>query len=471
MRTIDELRNDYAAAAHEYHALVMKEPDGDDASRSAEEVGKIKALGGKLTNLEFEIGERQKAAELDVENMFAGKAAKDGKSVDQQTAEAYNAMDALHDLFKSKVSGLALREDAAQLLSVDPQTLKPIAQKVKEVMRSDGKIVNIDIADNARGGYSVPDLVDSMLTSKLEHYSVMRRLCDVQTSMTGRKITFVTEDDTGNIGEIVKPGNVQDSGARGTVGEQGRTFGAVELEYNVFSSKRVSVDREYIMDTATPSVITDMAGTLGERIGRAEERAFANGDGTGVTGGNGGIANCDNAGYRQLAAQGQTQVARVTFPGGRVNVVGDPSHATTGNTVIRVEDWANLLLTAIDESYWADSMLLVRASTLAAIWFAKDAAGRPAYMPSLVAGEPGMFLGRRVMTLPELEEAGAASRDIAVLFDPKKFKIRDVTGFELKIVDSDTTNVESYMQSYYGFARCGFAAVTAGDGFAILETV
>ena len=456
--TLEQLQDRYSATAAEYHKVVNESMTEDGIDAEAQE--KLTGLSVKLQSLEDGVKAKQREAEVDVENMFAGQAAVRGISVDEQTAEAYGNMDAFHDFMKSKVSNRALRTEAAEIMNVDPQSLKPLPAKDRMETRSDGQIVNIGIDTDARGGYSVPDMVDSMLTSRTKHYSVMRRFCDVQTSMTGRKLSFVTEDDTGNVGEIVKPGNVQSAADRGKVGEQGRLFGAVELEYNIFSSKRVSVDREYIMDTATPSVIGDMADTLGQRIGRAEEKAFAFGDDA-----TNGVLLCDNAGWQDTGTDG---VVTYTFDPGNTGV---PNRAVPANDKsITIEQWGKLLLTGLDETYWDEAMLMVNAGTLAAMWFTKDTNGRPAYMPSLTAGEPGTFLGRRVTTQPQFLDPLGASTNVAAYFVPRMFKIRDVTGFEMKFIDSDTTNVESYMQSYYGFLRTGFALVTAGEGFRLVST-
>ena len=407
--------------------------------KDADVVQKEGNLRSEIQALDARIEAAKRAEELDIETTFKDAADKHGVSLDEKVSQVDRDMLAFHEYLKAKQNDTRMSEVSAKIMGVTPDTLRPTKEAV-------------DTADAARGGISVPTTVSSMVREKMKTFSVWRRAgANVEVSATGRDVVIVTEDDTGNVGEIVQPGNVDANPPAATAGP--RAFGSVTLKTDLYSSKRVRISNQYVQDTATPSVVNRFARILGTRIGRAQEKAFAHGDSAS------GIAGCQNTGYLEANPQVTTNVFAARS--------GKDGKSAAG---IVVEHWALALTTAINEAYWQGSILMVNAKTLGEnIWVLKDDNGRPAYVPSLSAGEPGMLLGRPVYVQYELDEIGA-SKNIAVYCQPELMEIRDVTGFEHKVVDSDEQNVSRYMSSHFGFQRSAFGVCSAGDGFAIIKT-
>lgn len=441
MDAIQKLESQRTQAAVEYRK--MTEDDSLDW-KDADVVQKEGNLRMDIQALDARIEAAKKAEDLNIETAFKDAADEQGVSLDGKVSQVDKDMAAFHEFLKAKTSGVALSEESAKIMQVHPETLRPIKQA-------------IDTADSARGGISIPTTISTMVRERMKAYSVWRRAgATVEVSATGADVVIVTEDDTGNVGEIVQAGDNEEDPipAARRVGRQGRSFGSVTLKTDLYSSKRVRMSRQYVQDTATPSVVSRMANKLGERIGRAQEMAFAYGDASG------GITGCQNTGYREANPGRVGDVA--------LAAIGSKDGKTRDGIV--VEHWAGAFATGIDEAYWPGSILMVNAKTLGEnIWTLKDSQGRPAYIPSLTAGEPGMLLGRRIFVQPQLSDIGT-NMTIGIYCQPSFFEIRDVTGFEYRTVDSDTENVEAYMSSHYGFQRTAFGVAAPSDGFTRINT-
>ena len=445
---VEGLQDRYAALSAEFREIAAKQP-ADDGERPEGEVKRLADLHTKMQNVRDEIKIAKQAEETQIEAIAAGEADRLGKSVDEATSLALTQAESLHSYFIAKSRGGTLSETAASLLNVHPETLRPGEPKSnRQVALPGGQIRMLDTADDARGGFSVPDLVSPMLTSRSKHYNVMREICDVMPSMSGREVSYILEDDTDNVCEVIASGDVQNIGTRNKATSGGRTMSRVILKFNTYSSKRVSLSNEFILDTETQGFITDMAETLSVRMGRGWEMAYAHGAGAN------GIAGVSNLGY--LGAN--PQVKNYSFGSGNIN-----------KTKLTVEVWDDALLKGLDRTYRRGAVLCVSTDTLSHLWHIKDSNGRPAYQPSLQAMEPDRFRGRPVYEQPELDDIGA-SKNVALYFQPRLFKIRDAYGTVMKMVDSDTETVGADCVDYYAFARSGWVVAAPGDGFAKLTT-
>ena len=428
------------AAVREYTDMVDDESVDWSLPETIEKEGNLKSAIKSLDARAKALKDREKMAG---EDLFKDQADREGVSLDEKMSKVDIASKAMHNFMLAQIGGGSLSEAEADLLGVNPETLRPSKQA-------------IDGGADSRGAVSIPTEVASMVTERMKHYSVMRQVGTVETSLTGRDIVMVTEDDTAQIGEIIDPGNVDaDDPPGATAGA--RAFGSKTLKFDLYSSKRVRLAKQYIRDTATPSVIARMSNKLGQRIGRGQEAAFANGSG--------GLAGASNKGYLEAG-----EIKRTILDTAVITEVPVPDGKS--NQGIRVEHWAAAFTTAIDYSYWEDAVLLVNANTLGKnIWTLKDSGGRPAYIPNATMGAPGMLLGVRVFVQPQMKDI-AASADIALYGDARLFEIRDASGFEYEIVDKDERNVSSYMSAHYGFRSTAFGVVTSGNdgGLAIIQT-
>lgn len=124
-------------------------------------------------------------------------------------------------------------------------------------------------ADNI-GGFMVPEGFRAKIVEAQKAYGGIADLCDHITTATGNPLPWVTNDDTGNEGEIV--------GENQPVTEQDLTFGGRKLGSSIFSSKMVRVPITLLQDSAF-DVETFLARKLGERIGRRSARAWITGTG------------------------------------------------------------------------------------------------------------------------------------------------------------------------------------------------
>ena len=191
----------------------------------------------------------------------------------------------------------------------------------------------------------------------------------MESNTTGRDVVHVTEDDTGNEGEIVSAGDVDADAPSFKVTGQGRGFGAVTIKHDLYSSQRIRLSKQYVQDTATPSVVARMANIAGRRIGRGLAKALAHGDSAN------GVAGCSNLGYLETNPQVSTHV---------LAPIGTNDGKSKGGIVF--EHFTNAFANGMDPAYWPDSVLLVSADTLGVIWTLKDGERAPCLCS---------FLGRR----------------------------------------------------------------------------
>ena len=168
---------------------------------------------------------------------------------------------------------------------LDPEQRQILAQPHQE-LRALGTT-----ADNI-GGYLVPEGFRNKLVETMKAYGGLSEMCDHITTETGNALPWVTNDDTGNEGEIL--------GENQQVGEQDLAFGGRELGSAIFSSKMTKVPVTLLQDSAF-DLWNWLPGKLGERIGRRAARAWITGTGVkqpeGIT---------TNAPVGKLGANGQT---------------------------------------------------------------------------------------------------------------------------------------------------------------------
>ena len=454
-----------------YRALSEQIGKGEADPKDDEVKGRLSGMEDKISDLDDRIAILKKAEDMHGEAPLAPIADESNKSLDEVVNDSKLQESALHKFLRHGVKGAAravLTEAECQAMEIHPESYLPLYDPLAERRDGVGNIVAIDHGEDSRGGYTIPSLVSPRITERMKSFGPIRRLAEVSMAATGRSITEVTEDDTGNVGEILAApgaGNNPDAANDSILktGRQGRSFGAVTIETDTWSSKRVGTRREFIQDTETSSVIARMVDVLGTRLGRAEQMAFANGStASGITG-------CRNIGYLQ-----STQVPKYVIAPSAA-----PGTAGTGgkSSPLTFAEWQSVTTQAIDESYWTGSrfVLIVNQRTLGEIRALRDDRGAPIYEPivreGLFSGGPrGRVDGVPVFVDSMLENTGGASKNFGLFGDLSKCKVRDAMNLALYVVDSDTLARETNSVFHYCFRRMGFGFVTAGDGLKVLQT-
>jgi HK97 family phage major capsid protein len=120
------------------------------------------------------------------------------------------------------------------------------------------------------GGYLVPEGFRNKLVEVMKAYGGLLDLAEPLVTDTGNDLPWVTNDDTGNEGEIV--------GENQAVSQQDLAFGGRRLKAHNFSSRMMLVPLMLLQDSAF-SLEEFIPRKAGERIGRRAARAWINGTG------------------------------------------------------------------------------------------------------------------------------------------------------------------------------------------------
>lgn len=247
------------------------------------------------------------------------------------------------------------------------------------------------------GGILVPTTLVTELTKALKQYGGARQLARIVTTSTGNPMDFPTMDDTSNAGELIAE--------QTQVAAQLLTFGKVTLNAYKFSSKLITMSREFIQDEAV-DIVGMIADICGERIGRAENPYHTTGTGTSQP--KGFITGGSNSG----ASAASTAVTR----GAIIDLIHsvDPAYRESGKCFLTFND-----------------------STLKAIMKLTigTADDTPLWNPGLAAwgmanGVPPTIQGYRYVINQDMASIGSATKSMA-FGDFSRFLIRDVVGFRL----------------------------------------
>jgi len=135
------------------------------------------------------------------------------------------------------------------------------------------------IATDGAGGYTVPEGFAGRITERMVAFSGLYGAANpggnggptlLRTS-SGNLIPFPTNDDTGNVGELLAENTA--------AAEQDTVFGVRNLTSYMFSSKLIRVSLQLLQDEEV-NLVSYLANILGKRLGRAAAPYFANGTGT-----------------------------------------------------------------------------------------------------------------------------------------------------------------------------------------------
>lgn len=214
--------------------------------------------------------------------------------------------------------------------------------------------VGLDVGTGGAGQETIPEGFVAELERVTLAYANVRNVCRVIRTAGGGDLPWPKVDDTGNTGVLLAEAT--------TIGTSvDPTFSAVTFNAYKYSSKAVFVSQELLEDSAF-DLSREVAGMLGERLGRVEGVATTTDDGSSKPKG---IVTCAGTGVTSAAATAFTPDELL----GLVHSV-DPSN--------RVGPSVGFMMN--------DSVLLYCRKF-------KDAAGQYLWQPGLMAGAPDTLLG------------------------------------------------------------------------------
>jgi len=234
--------------------------------------------------------------------------------------------------------------------------------------------------------------VSEMEAARL-HYGAMNQVADIMTTDAGETIVWPTVNDTGNqgvgIAEATAPAAADPS------------FGSVSWGAFKLSSKEIIVNRELIEDNQV-RLVSRLAGMLGERLGREENRLFTVGAGT-----------TEPTGLMTASTEG---------------VEGASNSAIVYDELIDLEH-------SVDPAYRsASNRYMFHDSTLLLLRKLKDSNGLYLWNSGAVSGVASSINGYGYSINQDMDEY-AASKKVVAFGDMKKFKIRRVRGTRLVVTD------------------------------------
>lgn len=179
-----------------------------------------------------------------------------------RTAAEHRATDEYNAAYEQFLRGNNLNQEQRNILTQHQAEMEVRAQ---------------GIATDAAGGYTVPEGFAGFITERMVDFSGLygaaqgARGPTLLRTASGNGIPFPTNDDTGNVGELLAE-NTQ-------VNEADTVFGARNLGAYMFSSKLIRVSLQLLQDEAV-NLQAYLGNILGKRLGRAVAPYFSNGTGT-----------------------------------------------------------------------------------------------------------------------------------------------------------------------------------------------
>lgn len=262
------------------------------------------------------------------------------------------------------------------------------------------------------GGYLIPTLLQNQIIETMKAYGGIRSVATVLNTSGGEPLTWPTNDDTGNEGELVAE--------HAQVAETEFVFGQVGLGAWKYSSKVVRVSLELLQDSAF-GLDTFIARKFGQRLGRITSRHYATGDGA-------------------------------DKPTGLM-VAAPVGHTAASATVIGYVDLLRLKH-SVDPWYRnaANCRWLMNDRTLLMFKEMLDGDGRPLWKPSMADGTPALIDGDPYIIDQGVADVGADALTMAY-GDMSEYVIRDVMNFTM----------HRLIEKYIDYGQIGFLAFMRSD--------
>ncbi|MEI4273920.1 phage major capsid protein [Klenkia sp. LSe6-5] len=397
--TLQDLREKRANVWDSMKKLIEHEDDwsGEERASYAAAEKELDELGEKIETRERHEARAAKLDAVDRRGVVPPRGGDAGEpDADEETARRY-----------SEAFGAFMRRGIADVTSEQRQLLQQRFVSGEE-LRAAG------VATGSAGGYTVPPAFRNRIVEQMQYVAAMRQYAEVITTDTGATLPWPTVDDTGNEGAIL--------GENTQVTEQDVTFGTNDLGAYMYTSKLVRVSFQLLNDSAF-NLEQWLGRTLGNRIGRVQNRHFTVGTGSGqpdglVTG-------------APVAKQGATgQVTTVTY-----------------DDLVDVQD-------GVDIAYAINQNWMMSQSARKVVRKIKDADGRPIWEPSIKAGTPDQLLGAGMVINNHVPAPAASAKSIVFGDIATSYVIRDVSDLQ----------VLRLQERYADFLQVGFVAFQRSDG-------
>lgn len=280
----------------------------------------------------------------------------------------------------------------------------------------------LQTVSGAGGGFLVPPAFRAGVIEAMKAYGGMRTSgAEIINTSEGQDLPFATNDDTGNVGEILAEG--------GTASEQDTSFGVRILKAFVYSSKVVRVSNQLLNDSAF-NLEAYLTRVFATRIGRITNTHFT-----------AGTASNQPAGVLNDSVLGTTTANATTF---------------TYDEVLALEH-------SVDPAYRAmpTAGFMFNDNTLLKFKQLKDGEGRPLWMPSTRDGEPDRIDGYRYTVNQDMSSVATAVKSI-LFGDFVNYKIRDVEGMAVRRLE-ELYALQNQV-AFLAFSRHDGGLVDAGQG-------
>lgn len=388
IKTLMERQNKVAKQMRDIHAAAEKE----DRGFSAEDLEQWDKLLADYDELEVRINAARKMEKLATEPQDPAiplpNESREESREEPRTAHEGRALPAYNEAFDQFLRHGQVSGEQRQLLN------RYGADFDKELRAQ-------SVGTDAAGGFTVPEGFAGFITETMSDFSGLLQAArgsggpTLLRTASGNTIPFPTNDDTGNVGELLAE-NTQ-------VSEQDLVFAQRTLGAYMFSSKLIRVSLQLLQDEAV-NLQRYLGNILGKRIGRALSPYFATGTGTSQP----------------------TGLATAATDGG-VNV-----SAGAGITYANLLDFEH----ALDPAYRSrGAQWVFNDSTLRAIKGLLDSQNRPLWLPQSVgsiadnAARPTL-MGYGYIIDQGMPNVGVGNRPVC-FGDLSEFYIREVLGINL----------------------------------------
>lgn len=227
----------------------------------------------------------------------------------------------------------------------------------------------LSVGTATAGGYTVPDEFERQLIMGLENQNVMRGLATVITTSSG----------TLEIPVVSGHGTASWLAEAAAFTPSDETFGQKTL--SAYKAGTIILVSEELLNDSAFNLEQYIVNEFARRIGRLEEAAFVNGDGTGKP-----------TGVIQGATLGKT--------------------GATGQTTSVTSDDLIDTFHALGRPYRQNATWMMADGTAKAIRKLKDADNQYIWQPGLQAGQPDRLLGRPVAISDDVPAMAASAKSI-----------------------------------------------------------
>lgn len=270
----------------------------------------------------------------------------------------------------------------------------------------------LGVGTGSAGGFTVPEGFGGRIIETMKQFGGVINVANILETGTGNDLPFPTNDDTGNVGELLAENAEADT--------QDPTFGQATLKAFKFSSKIVRTSLELLQDNEV-DLEGYLANIMGKRIGRAASAYYCTGTGTAQP---------------QGIAAGASNTA-----------------TAAGASAITFADMLDLEHN-VDPAYRVPGACryLFNDATLKALKAIVDGDGRPLWLPSVADSAPATINGHGYQIDQGMPDVGTGNRSV-VFGDMDAFTVRLVMAI----------NMLRLTERYAEFGQVGFLAFARSD--------